>query len=268
MTLDPSVFTALAARLDQARADRLQTRSFLHDHPMMDAAGAYEIQHAWAEARQAGGARLAGYKVGLSTPAMLRTLGLGEPAYGHLFADTFFSDGFDIAFAQFFEPRVEMELAFVLGRDLAGPDCTLFDVLNAVDYVTPAVEIVDLRFRLQDPETGAQRSILDAVADNTSSAGVVLGGRASRPGGLDLARAPAILYRNGAVEASGVSGAVMNNPALALAWLARALDRRGLSLKAGQVVMSGSMITPFPAAAGDTFTADYGPLGAISLRFT
>lgn len=267
MTLSPSLVSDLAYRLHEARAGHVQTRSLLHDHPGMDMEGAYAVQHAWAQARLRAGAQLRGYKVGLTTPAVQRACGVDEPAYGHLFDDMVFADGAALPAADLFEPRVETELAFVLKAPLAGPDCTAAQALEATDYLVPALEIVDTRLLLKDPATGAGRGTLDTVADNTSAAAIVLGERRFKPGDLDAKWSAAILYRNGIAEASGVSGVVLGDPAASLAWLARALHKRGMGLEAGQVVMSGSFITPFPAVAGDAFLADFGPLGTLSCRF-
>lgn len=266
MTLAPSDAEALAARLIDGQAEHVQLRSLVHDHPEMDLADAYAVQHAWAGMRIAAGARLIGYKVGLTLPAVQRACGIVEPTYGHLFDDMDFTGAPAVASDRLFEPRFETELAFVLKHDLSGPACTVADVLAATDYVSPAIEVVDMRFRLKDPLTGSARGTFDAVADNTSSAGMILGDRRFGAHDIDLRWAGAILYRNGIIEASGISGSVLDNPAGSLAWLANALHARGEGLKAGQVVLSGSFITPLPGGAGDRFKADYGPLGSIAFR--
>jgi 2-oxo-hept-3-ene-1,7-dioate hydratase len=267
MPISPQIVADTARRLDSAMADHIQVRSLSHDHPHLDLDDAYAIQHAWAAVRRTAGARLVGYKVGLTTPAVQRACNIQEPTYGHLFDDMIYPEDRAIPTARMFEPRVETELAFVLEKDLSGPDCTISDVLDATARVVPAIEIVDLRFRLKDTETGAERGTTDIVADNTSSAGVVLGRQTFRSDEIDLKWAPVMLYRDGVVEASGVSGVVMDHPANSLVWLCKALHRRGQILQAGQVVMSGSFITPFPAKAGDAFTADFGALGAVALDF-
>lgn len=267
MPLDPTVVADLAGRLAGAASSHRQTPSFAHDHPEMAIEDAYAVQHAWAAARLAAGARLIGYKVGLTTPSVQRSCGIAEPAYGHIFSDMVFPDGGAFPMRPLFEPRVETELAFRLRVDLGGPDCTAERAMAAVDRVFPALEIVDMRFLLKDAETGAARGTLDAVADNTSSAFIVLGDRDFAPEAVDRRWVSAILSRNGLAETSGVAGVVMGDPAESLAWLAKTLHRRGESLKAGQIVMSGSFITPFPAAGGDDFLADFGPLGTLSVAF-
>ncbi|OYX29711.1 MAG: hypothetical protein B7Y99_12735 [Caulobacterales bacterium 32-69-10] len=267
MPLEPAVAADLAARIRSAAATHRQIRSLVHDHPEMDMDDAYAVQHAWAEARLAEGGRLVGYKVGLTTPSVQRACAITEPAYGHLFADMVFPQGGTFPMRPFFEPRVETELAFVMKTDLPGPDCTAEIAMAAVGHIVPAIEIVDMRFLLKDEESGAARGTLDAVADNTSSALIVLGDEEFAPGAVDRRWSSAILHRNGVAETSGVAGVVLGDPAQSLAWLANALHRRGQRLMAGQVVMSGSFITPFPAAGGDRFLADFGPLGTLAVAF-
>lgn len=135
---------------------------------------------------------------------------ISGPDYGALLDDMFFDEGTDIPFQRFIGPRVEVELAFILGKPLRGPNCTLFDVLAATDYVIPALEIIDARIQQIDPQTQATRKVFDTISDNAANAGVVLGGKAVRPHDLDLRRVPAILYRNGVIEESDVSAAVLN----------------------------------------------------------
>ena len=153
----------------------------------------------------------------------------------------------------------------MLGETLRGPGCTAFDVLRATEFVTPALEILDARVQMTDAETGHLRTIVDTIADNAADAGVVLGGRAVGPLQVDLRWVSALLYRNGVIEESGVAAAVLDHPANGVAWLANKLAVYGVALEAGLVIMAGSFTRAVPAAAGDVFHADYGPLGAITL---
>ena len=155
----------------------------------------------------------------------------------------------------------------MLGRQLKGPGVTLFDVLTATEYVTPALEILDARVQMSDPATGHLRTIVDTIADNAADAGLVLGGRAVRPMEVDLRWVAALLYRNGQIEESGVAAAVLNHPGNGVAWLANRLAPYGVGLEAGQVVLGGSFTRPVPAGDGDLFHADYGPLGSVGCRF-
>ena len=158
-------------------------------------------------------------------------------------------------------------MAIILAKPLSGPNCTIFDVLNATDYVVPAVEIIDARLHNVDPATGITRKVFDTISDNAANAGIVLGGRPIKPDALDLRRIAAILYRNGVIEESGVSAAVLNHPANGVAWLANKLHPHGITLQPGQIILGGSFTRPVAAQAGDTFHIDYDQLGSISFRF-
>jgi 2-oxo-hept-3-ene-1,7-dioate hydratase len=189
--------------------------------------------------------------------------GIDEPDYGALLDDMFYADGAAIPVNRFIEPRLECGLAFIIGRAVKGPDCTIFDVLNATEYVVPAVEIVDGRTLREDPETGAPRRVQDSIAGN---AALVMGGRPVKPSEVDLRLVAALCYRNGVVEESGVAAAVMNHPANSVAWLANKLASYGVALEPSQVVLGGSFTCTVPACAGDVFHIDCGPLGSIICR--
>ena len=233
----------------------------------MTIADAYAIQRAWIAMKLARGRTIKGHKIGLTSRAMQQSSQIDEPDHGVLLDDMFFRDGSDIPFARFIAPRVEVELAFVLGKRLAGKDCTVFDVLSATDYVTPAVEIIDARIEQFDRETRAPRKVFDTIADNAADAGIVLGGRPVKPMDVDLRWVSALLYKNGVIEESGVAAAVLNHPANGIAWLAGKLAAYGVALEAGQVVLAGSFTRPVTGQPGDNFHVDYGPLGAIAFRF-
>jgi 2-oxo-hept-3-ene-1,7-dioate hydratase len=181
--------------------------------------------------------------------------------------DMFFAQGGDIEASRFIAPRIEVELAFILGRPLKGPGATLFDVLSATEYVTPAVEIIDARIEQFDRETKAPRKVFDTISDFAANAGIVLGSRPVRPQDLDLRWVGAMLYKNAVIEETGLAAAVLNHPANGVAWLANKIAPYGEHLVAGEVVLAGSFTRPATAAAGDSFHADYGPLGAVAFRF-
>ena len=181
--------------------------------------------------------------------------------------DMLFDEGSDIPFERFIVPRVEVELAFILGKPLKGPNVTIFDVLDATEWVIPALEIIDARIQQVDPQTGTTRKVFDTISDNAANAGVVMGGRAVRPTDIDLRKVPAVLYRNGVIEESGVSAAVLNHPAKGVAWLANKLAPYDVTLEAGQVILGGSFTRPVAANPGDTFHVDYDMLGSIACRF-
>jgi 2-oxo-hept-3-ene-1,7-dioate hydratase len=190
-----------------------------------------------------------------------------EPDYAPLMDDMFFAQGSDIPRDRFIAPRVEVELAFILGRPLRGPGVTLFDVLAATDYVTPAIEIIDARIEQFDRETKAPRKVFDTISDFAANAGIVLGGRPVKPDAVDLRWVGALLYKNGVIEETGLAAGVLNHPANGVAWLADKIAAHDEQLNAGDVVLAGSFTRPTGAAAGDSFHVDYGPLGAVAFRF-
>ena len=267
MMLDKTTIAGLAARLDQAEKSRTQIRQFSIEHPGLTIEDAYAIQQAWVDMKIAEGRVLKGHKIGLTSRAMQRAVNITEPDYGSLLDDMFFPDGSDIPMSRFIVPRVETELAFVLKHRLEGPNCSIFDVLNATDWVVPSVEIIDARLTRVDAETKAMRKVMDTISDNAANAGVVLGGRPFRPDALDMRRIAAICYRNGVIEESGVAAAVLNHPANGPAWLANKLHPYGVALEPGEVILGGSFIAPVDARAGDVFHIDYGEVGSISFRF-
>ena len=228
--------------------------------PDIEVTDSYTIQRAVIENKIASGARLIGHKVGLTSRAMQAIQGIDEPDYGHLLDTMLFNDADTIAVDQFIVPRVEVELAFILNKTLKGPGVTLFDVLDATRYVQPALEIVDGR-------TKYPRKIVDNIADNAASAGIILGGRAVKPVELDLRWVSCLLYRNAVIEESGVSAAVMGHPAKGVQWLANKLGELGTSLEANSIVLAGSFTRTVAVGDGDTIHADFGPLGAISVHF-
>lgn len=267
MVLEESHIAEFARRLDEAE----QTRSLIGapsgEAPGLTMDDAYKVQAAWVDMKLARGRTIVGYKIGATSAARRREANVSEPNFGCLLDDTQWDDGAEIPVDRFIAPRVELELAFVLGRDLATPKCSIFDVLSATDYVVPAVELVDLRIHAVDPATKAVRTITDTVCDNAANGGLILGGRPIRPDDIDMRSVPGLCYRNGAVEESGVSAAVMNHPANAVAWLARKLHAHGTVLKAGEVVLSGAFLASVPARAGDSFHADFGSCGVVGFRF-
>lgn len=267
MALAASIIDDLAARLDEAERSRTQIRQFSIAHPEMTIDDSYAIQDAWIQRKLAAGRTVIGHKIGLTSRAMQRAVNITEPDYGVLLDDMLAYDGQTIPIDRFIEPRIEVELAFILREPLEGPGCTIFDVLNATDHIVPAVEIIDARIQRIDPETGATRTVFDTIADNAADAGLVLGGRPVRPDAVDLRWVSAVLYQNGAIEDSGVAAAVLNHPANGPAWLANRLSRFGVSLKAGEIILGGSFTAPVFVKPGDSFHVDYGPLGSIGMRF-
>jgi 2-oxo-hept-3-ene-1,7-dioate hydratase len=266
-TLDDAQIQDVARRLVEAERTRVPIRQLSLQYPGMTIEDAYAVQRAVVAAKLATGRTLRGRKIGLTSQVMQRAVSITEPDYGALFDDMFFDDGTTVPYGRYIYPRVEVELAFVLGRPLKGPGVTVFDVLSAAEYVTPALEILDARVQMSDPETGHLRTIADTIADNAADAGLVLGGRPVRPMDVDLRWVSAVLHRNGVIEESGVAAAVLNHPANGVAWLANRLAPHGVGLEPSQVILAGSFTRPVHAEDGDVFLADYGPLGTVGIRF-
>jgi 2-oxo-hept-3-ene-1,7-dioate hydratase len=268
MTLDPTTHALLARRLYEARRSRTPLRHFSREFPAMTIDDGYAIQREWVRLEQADGHRIRGRKIGLTSRAMQQASQITEPDFAPLMDDMFFESGGDIPLDRFIAPRVEVEFAFVLGRPLRGPGVTLFDVLAAAEWVTPAIEIIDARIEQFDRETQAARKVFDTISDFAANAGIVLGGRPMRPADVDLRWAGAMLFKNGVIEETGLGAAVLNHPANGIVWLANRIARWDEQLNSGDVVLAGSFTRPVAAQRGDSFHADFGPMGAISLRFT
>lgn len=257
-----------AARLDEAEKSRKQIGLLSLVHPGMTLDDAYAIQRAWVGKKLAAGRRVIGHKIGLTSRAMQQALGIREPDSGVLFDDMLFEDSGEVPTSRFIATRIEAELAFVLKCDIAGAACTVFDVMNATDYVVPALEILDTRILRADPATGKTRVAVDTISDNAANAGIVVGGWPMRPDAVDMRWVGAIVSKNAAVEETGLAAGVLNNPATAIVWLLRRLAmQENAGLKAGEIVLSGSFIRPIEARAGDTIHADFGAMGSVSCRF-
>ena len=242
--LDKQTRTLIAQRLNQAEKQREQIRAISLDYPSITIEDAYAVQREWVEMKIAEGRVLKGHKIGLTSKAMQASSQISEPDYGALLDDMFFHDGSDIPTDRFIVPRIEVELAFVLAKPLRGPNCTLFDVYNATDYVIPALELIDARCHNIDPETQRPRKVFDTISDNAANAGVILGGRPIKPDELDLRWISALLYRNGVIEETGVAAGVLNHPANGVAWLANKLAPYDVQLEAGQIILGGSFTRP------------------------
>ena len=251
---------AAAEAILAAERTKIPTPQLSRLYPSMEIADAYRVQDIWADARIAAGARLAGHKIGLTSRAMQMASNMTEPDYGRILDDAFYNDGARIRADDFLKPRLEVELAFVMATDLEGPGKRIYDVLRATEYVIPALEIIDYR-------TEVPRSVVDTIADNAAFGAIVVGARPVRPFDVDLRWVGATLSRNGIIEESGVSAAIMGHPAAGIAWLVNKLHDVGAGLKAGQIILGGSFTRPVDVAAGDVIHADYGPLGALGVSF-
>ena len=208
-----------------------------------------------------------GRKIGLTSKVMQAATGITEPDYGAIFADQVFENGSVIDYHRFSNVRIEVELAFILNKDLQGPDVDVEQVLAATEYVTPAIEIIDARIEQFDRHTKAMRKVFDTISDNAANAGIVVGAGRADARAIDRPWVGAILRQNGVVEETGLAAGVQGDPAIGIAWLANKLAPWGESLKAGQIVLAGSFTRPVAAKVGDLFEADYGPLGKMAFKF-
>ena len=265
--LDNATIEALARGYHEAEKTRVRVRAPSILHPGFSTEDAYAVQRAWVAIKVAEGNPVKGHKIGLTSRAMQRSVGINEPDYGSLMEDMFYNTGDVLPMSRFLQPRLECELGFVMGKRLKGPNCTIFDVLNAVDYVVPAAEIVDGRAHRVDPITGQTRHVNDSIADNAGNAALIIGGRPIKPMDMDLRWVGVLCHRNNVIEESGVAAAVLNHPANGVAWLANKLAPFDIALEPGQFVLGGSFTSTVEARAGDTFLVDYGPLGTITAHF-
>jgi 2-keto-4-pentenoate hydratase len=252
----------VSAALSDAEQRSTPVSPLSETFPAIDVEDAYAIQRMGVEQRMTSGARLAGHKIGLTSRAMQEQFNVAEPDYGHLLSDMFVLEGMTIPASELCAPRVEPEVAFVLKYALAGPGLTVADVLRATDFVLPALEVIDSRiadWRIALPDT---------VADNASSARVVLGASPVPVDRFDLRLIGAVLWKKGKVEETGASGAVLGNPVSAVCWLANKLASFEVGLEAGQVVMPGSCTRAVAVGPGDHVRAEFDGLGFVSVRFT
>jgi 2-keto-4-pentenoate hydratase len=261
MTLTDVQRDEAAAALRRAEEMRVAIPPLIQTYPGIDVVDAYEIQLANIRRRISGANGVLGHKVGLSSKAMQEMMGVDEPDYGHLLADMLQYEDRPVDASRYLLPRVEVEVGFVLGADLPGEGCTVEDVLRATEYVVPAIELIDSR--IADWKIG----LCDTIADNASSAGLVLGKGRRKPDELDLTAIDATLTRNGEQVATGRSDAVLGNPAIAVAWLAQKVASFGVRLEAGHVVLPGSCTRAYDVKAGDSVVAEFTGLGSVSVSF-
>ena len=266
MLTDAQIIRAAEA-IHAAETNHRQARAITLEHPDMSLDDAYAVQAKWMAIKQAEGRGIRGYKIGLTSRAMQMVMHIDEPDYGTLLDDMFYADGAEIDAANFTDPRIEVELAFILKDRLAGEDVTVSDVLQATEYVAPALELIAARSYRVDPDSGYVRKIQDTIADNAAGAGVIMGAQRIKPDSVDLRWCGALLYRNDVVEETGLAAGVLDHPANGIAWIAKRFAPHGIALEPGQVLLSGSFTRPVLARPGDAFRADYGNLGSIGCRF-
>lgn len=259
--LDETLRHEAADRLLAAYNTRNAIAPLVDTYPGLDLEDAYAIQLRQLEQQLAAGRRLVGRKVGLTAAVMQRALGVDQPDYGHLLDDMILSEYVPIPIDRYLQPRIEPEIAFVLGADLTGPGVSVAEALAAVEFVLPALELIDSRIR------DWKISLLDTIADNASSGGVILGGHPTPVGLHDIRLLGCVVRRNGAIVATGAGGAALGSPILALVWLANVLGEYGVALSAGQVILPGSCTSAVAVTTGDVISATFAELGSVTAVF-
>lgn len=260
--LSPTDRQAAADLLWAAERDRAPIQPLSATFPAIDVVDSYEIQLLNIARQRAAGATVYGHKVGLSSKVMQQMMGVDEPDYGHLLDTMVLTEDVPVRADRYCYPRIEVEIAYVLGATLPGEGCTEADVLAATEYLAPSIELIDSR--IVDWRIG----LTDTIADNASSAGVVLGDARISPRDLDPADIEAVLLQDGAEVARGNTSAVLGDPTVAVAWLARTVAAFGVKLEAGHVILPGSCTRAFDVRAGSTFRAEFAGLGSVDLSFT
>jgi 2-oxopent-4-enoate/cis-2-oxohex-4-enoate hydratase len=260
MSLPANKISSFGDELYQSFTSRVAIDPLTEREPGITLDDAYRIQEHVIARRLKLGDRIVGKKIGLTSKVVQRSLGVSEPDFGQLLASMVASDS--IAADSLMQPRAEGEVAFLLERDLKGPGITNADVIYATQAVTPCFEIVDSRIRNWNIK------LQDTVADNGSAARFVLGDRSVPLRGLDLATCGMVLEKNGVIESTGAGAAALGSPVNCVTWLANALGRHGIVLRAGEIILSGSLGALIPVAAGDVLNLSIGGIGSASIRFT
>ena len=248
--ISPEAAAAEAALLDQAEIDATQMRQTTGEYPDLTIDDAYVIQAAWQEIKLARGEALIGHKIGLTSRAMQASMNITTPDSGFLTDKMVFGPDTQLTAAGFCDPKLEVELAFVLANDLSGADLSVDDILDATQYVVPAIELIAARSYRRDPDSGRTRTVVDTIADNAANAGIIMGLDQVAPRDIDLRWVSALGSRNGVIEETGVAAGVLGHPARGIAWLARRYHEQGLTLEKGQVILAGSFTPSDRYSAG------------------
>ncbi|HEV8650341.1 MAG TPA: fumarylacetoacetate hydrolase family protein [Actinomycetes bacterium] len=259
MSPPPVDVAALAQRLATCRLERVAGQGLTVDHPGLDLDAAYGVQEAGVRLLTDAGERLIGYKLGLTSRAKQRQMHVDEPLYGELTDAMLLDVGEPLVAAEHLQPRVEPEIAFLIGADLAGERVGAAQVLAATAAVTPALDVLDSRY------AGYAFTLADVVADNASAARLVLAGVRHPADRLDLRLVGCLLEVNGRLVATAAGAAALGHPAGAVAWLVRALARRGRGLTAGDIVLSGALTEAVAVAPGDVVLASFDRIGTVEL---
>ena len=271
-TLTDDQIAELAADHEQARLTATSIDPVSRRYPDVTLEDAYAIQAAWVALQVEAGSVVRGKKIGLTSRAMQQAMKIDEPDYGILFDYMFIPNGGSLVVANHVDPKIEVELAFVLKNDLTGTDVTADDVYDATDHVVAALELIDARSYRVHPDDGVSRTVRDTIADNAANAGIVVGDvkvPVDEVRNGELRWAGAICSRNGVVEETGVAAGVLGDPVQGVVWLARRLHGLGIQLQAGETVLAGSFTRPLDCRVGDEFHVDFASpaldLGVITL---
>ncbi|MEZ5608344.1 MAG: 2-oxo-3-hexenedioate decarboxylase [Burkholderiaceae bacterium] len=261
MALSSKTLDQLAKHLHACQREARDTPKITDEHPQMDFDDAYAIQDRILAAKLKGGARLAGYKAGLTSHAKMKQMGVTDPVFGFLVDEFTVPAGGEVQVSGLIHPKVEPEIAFVTRAELKGPGCNIASVLAASDVVLPGIEVIDSRYR------DFKFDLKSVVADNTSASRFVVGGQAVDARSVDLRTTGVVFEKNGQVVALGAGAAVVGHPAAAVAMLVNHLGRRGKSLPAGSLVLSGGITEAVSVQAGDHVNLRVQGMGSVSLRF-
>ena len=261
MKLDTVTIAKLAEHLENCEFNAQDTLKITDEHPDMDWDDAYAIQDEIRRRKVARGGRIAGLKAGLTSFAKMKQMGVDTPVFGFVTDYGAVPDGGEVKVSELIHPKVEPEIVFVMKRALKGPGCHIGEVLSATDFVIPGIEVIDSRYR------DFKFDLKSVIADNTSAARFVLGGRMRPVADLDLRTLGVIMEKNGEVVALGAGAAVLGHPATAIAMLANHLGARGQEIPAGAMIMSGGITEAVAVAAGDNITLRIQHLGSVSIKF-
>ena len=265
--MTPEDHASIAADLLEAERTGQQIGLLTLRYPEITMDDAYAIQTAILAAKQADGRQVIGWKIGLTSKAMQAALNIDIPDSGILFDDMLFENDATVPAGRFIQPRIEAEIAFVMKAPIAGQNVSREDVLDATDYVAPAIEILDTRIQRRDPTTGKARNVLDTISDNAANAGIVLGMKRHPIDAIDLRWVGVIVSRNGEVEETGLGAGVLNDPVESVLWLVQRMAGYDQRVEKGQVILSGSFIRPIECPAGTDIDADFGDFGRVTIRF-
>ena len=261
MALDSNTIAGLAEHLEACQLQARDTTKITDQHPGMDWDDAYAVQDEILRRKLARGARVVGFKAGLTSHAKMKQMGVDTPVFGFLVDEFVVPEGSDIKTSELIHPKVEPEICFVTRSELRGPGCHIGAVLAACDFVLPGIEVIDSRYR------DFKFDLKSVVADNTSASRFVVGGRIAPARDIDLRTLGIVLEKNGEPVAFGAGAAVLGHPAAAVAMLVNHLGRRGQVLPAGSLVLSGGITEAVAVQAGDHVTLRMQHLGSVSLRF-